>query len=434
MSNEQVLPYSAEAERAVLGSILINPAEFRVLDLTPSDFYVQVNGIIYATMIELDMNDIDIDIISLTNALSESRQLEIVGGMNYLIELTNEVPSSMNAETYARIVKDKANRRNIILKARELTMAAFDPEKDITNVVANTVDSIVANVNVGEGAKPMSHVISELIDQVESAIANPQDIFGIPTGFAGFDKVTRGLQKKEVAILAGEPGVGKSSFAVQLGIGMAKGSNGKKGKPGAIYELEMSSIATIRRVIAYESRVEAFKLRTGRMASAEIDKFTKTSAAIAELPIYISDYSNWTTMGIRSDLARLKSKAGIEWVIIDYLSLLKDGPAEDSNERSAVISDRIHSMAKDLDISILAVHDLTKAGITGAIQGQAGLAGSRRVVYNADMIMFLRDSGKLVDGYKSYTLSWEKFREDDPDRILELRRIPGFPAFVELAK
>jgi replicative DNA helicase len=170
------------------------------------------------------------------------------------------------------------------------------------------------------------------------------------------------------------------------------------------------------------------------MASVEVDKFNKVSADIAELPIYISDYSNWTTMGIRSDLARLKSKVGIEWAIIDYLSLLKDGPSEDSNEKSAVISDRIHAIAKDLDISILAVHDLTKAAITGAIQGQAGLAGSRRVMYNADMIMFLRDSGKLVDGSKSYILSWEKFREDDPDRTLELRRIPGFPAFVELAR
>jgi replicative DNA helicase len=253
MNNELPLPYSAEAERAVLGSILINPAQFQSLDLTPSDFYVQVNGVIYATMIELDLNDIDIDVISLTNALSMSRQLEIVGGMNYIIELTNDVPSSMNAETYAHIVKDKANRRNIILKARELTMAAYDSEKDITSAVANTIDSIVANVNIGEGAKPVSHVISELIDQVDDAIANPRDVFGIATGFPGFDKITRGLQKKEVAILAGEPGIGKSSFAVQLGIGMAKGSNGVRGKPGAIYELEMSSIATIRRVIAYES-------------------------------------------------------------------------------------------------------------------------------------------------------------------------------------
>jgi len=426
------LPHSAKAERALLGALLINPQELSQIDLMPSDFYEKNNGAIYSAMIALDLQGINVDVVSVMNALQSMNKLDEVGGFDYLAGLANDVPSSLNAQTYADIVKDKSNRRKIIIKSQTLAQAAFDESKDVLEAVSETVESLVSNVNIGEGAKPISHVLNQLFDEVSNAMANPKEIYGMATGMPTFDKITRGLQKKEVAILAGEPGAGKSALAVQLGVGMAKGASGQSPHPGVIYELEMSALATVRRVIAYESRVQAYKLRSGKLEDDDVERFTKTTEQLSTLPIFISDYSNWTTMGIRADIAKLQVKHGVEWAIVDYLALLKDGYSEDANERSAIVSDRMHSIAKELDIAIIAVHDLNKASITGAIQGQAGLAGSRRIMYNADMIMFLKEAKTMQDNTKSFVLTWEKFREDEPDRSLELRRVPGYPTFVEV--
>ena len=271
------LPHSAKAERALLGALLINPEELSQIDLMPSDFYDKNNGAIYSAMIALDLQGVSVDVISVMNALQSMNKLDEVGGFDYLAGLANDVPSSLNAQTYADIVKDKSNRRKIIIKSQTLAQAAFDESKDVLEAVSETVESLVSNVNIGEGAKPISHILNQLFDEVSNAMANPKEIYGMATGMPTFDKITRGLQKKEVAILAGEPGAGKSALAVQLGVGMAKGASGQNPHPGVIYELEMSALATVRRVIAYESRVQAYKLRSGKLEDDDVERFTQTT-------------------------------------------------------------------------------------------------------------------------------------------------------------
>lgn len=307
--------------------------------------------------------------------------------------------------------------------------AAYSSQGDLDEAVARALTTITAGAGGKDGATPIADVLAALLDAVEEAAHHPQDIFGIPTGLAGFDRITSGLQRSEVFMLSGEPGIGKSFLAFQLAVGAAAGSNGIQGTPGAVFELEMSSMATVRRAVSVRSQVRARALRSGRLEDGDWSRIMGAVEQMSRLPIFISDRTDWTTTGLKAECARLKT-FGIGWIVIDYLALLKDLPQADETERSAAVSDRVHDIAKDLDLAVIAVHDMTKAGMTGHVSGQAGLSGSRRVSYNADMTAFLR----ATDDGEVFNLEWAKFREDSPDRILPLRRVPGFPAFAEVSR
>jgi len=426
-STDLVMPHSVEAEACLLGSILIDPERIRHINLEASDFYLKRHQSIFEAMGVIASRGQTIDIQSVTEELRARGQLDFVGGFGYLTDIVTQTPTSMHAESYAETIKDKSHWRKILDVSRGLTQAAFAKNTNRAEVVADAVSRLVTSAGCEDGVKPYSSFISALLDQVSDAYQNPKQYYGIPTGFSAFDEITSGLQRGEVFMLSGEPGVGKSLLAMQLGVGMAKGANGVAGTPGVVFELEMSGIATVRRSLANESNVQARMMRSGKMTAEQYQAVLAAVAVMEKLPIYMSDRTDWTTIAMRAELARMKDK-GIGWVIIDYLGLLKDDTGKDENERSAAISDRVHDIAKDLDLAVIAIHDMTKASVTGQVSGQAGLAGSRRVMYNADMTAFLR-KGKDEEIY----LAWEKFREDSPKRRIRLEQKPGFPMFAESA-
>ena len=428
VNTDPQLPHSVEAERALLGSILIDPECMRSLSLESGDFYLLRHQTIFESMSRVGSREKSIDILTLIEDLNNVGQLEKIGGRGYLTDLVTSTPTSMHADSYAATIKDKARRRVVLSVARDITQAVFASGVDLESAVSTAVSSLVMSAGKNDGLKPYSEFVGSLLSQVSDAYAEPKQYYGIPTGFGAFDDITSGLQRKEVFMLSGEPGVGKSLLAMQLGVGMAKGANGVPGTPGAVFELEMSGIATVRRTMSNVSGVQARLLRSGHMTQEQYDAVLGAVAEMERLPIYMSDRTDWTTIAMRAELARLKDR-GIGWVIIDYLGLLKDDQDKDEIERSAAISDRVHDIAKDLDLAIIAVHDMTKASVTGQVSGQAGLAGSRRVMYNADMTAFLR-KGK---GENELYLSWEKFREDSPKRRIKLEQRPGFPMFTESA-
>jgi replicative DNA helicase len=425
---EATLPQSPEAERALLGSLLFNPESIHGLHLDAGDFYIIRNREVFSAMQRLSASHTSLDYLTLTEELRKVDKLADIGGEGYLMQLLTDTPSSLHGADYADIIREQAQRRRVVQAATILVQSALNPKANLQEAIATAASAIVASAQSQDGARAISEVIAELWDAVEEASKNPREIFGIPTGLAGFDRITSGLQRGEVFMLSGEPGVGKSFLAMQFGVGAAEGSNGITGTPGAVFELEMSAIATVRRSLSVRSRVPARSLRTGNIGA---DDWTRLAAAVehmGRLPIYISDRTDWTSTGIRAECARLKTH-GIGWIIIDYLALLKDSPDVDEVERSGLISDRVHDIAKDLDLAVIAIHDMTKAGMTGMHTGQAGLSGSRRVSYNADMTAFLRKT----DQPDIFNLEWAKFREDTPDRYLPLRRVPGFPAYAEVA-
>jgi len=425
---ENKLPQSPEAERALLGSLLMDGEAYRGLNLDAVDFYDHRNRMIFEAMGTIFSRHENIDYLTVNEELTKRGQLAEIGGAAYITRLVSDTPSMLHTADYAGIIQDKAQRRRIVTAASELVRAAYDPKADIAEAIATAASDIVASARGQDGAHHISEVVSALWDAVEEAAKNPRDIYGIPTGLAGFDRITRGLQRGEVFMLSGEPGVGKSFLAMQFGVGAAEGSNGIAGTPGAVFELEMSAIATVRRSLSVRSKINARALRSGKMEAGDWERLTAAVEHMSVLPIYISDRTDWTTTGLRAECARLKTH-GIGWVIVDYLSLLKDAGDVTEAERSGLISDRLHDIAKDLDLAVIAIHDMTKAGMTGQVSGQAGLSGSRRVSYNADMTAFLR----TTDNKDIFNLEWAKFREDTPDRYLPLRRVPGFPAYAEVA-
>lgn len=424
------LPYSEEAEAALLGGILINPESMRGLNLPAEDIYIERNRWIFEAMQGLAAKHTNVDYLTVVESLKTSGRLSEIGGAAYITSLLSDTPNSQHVDDYAAIIRERARRRRVILEAQRLTVSAYDLNANIDEAVAQAASKIVTDSGGSVQSRPIGEVLSELYDQIERASDSPRDIFGIPTGLQGFDKITNGLQRKEVFMLSGEPGVGKSFFAFQLATGAAAGSNGIAGTPGAVFELEMSDIATVRRALAAKSKVPARQLRSGKINDMEWTTLTRAIETMSELPIWMSDYTGWTTVSLRAELARLKTH-GIGWALIDYLPLLKDD-GKDENETMAKISSRVHDIAKDLDLSIIAISDMSKSGIKGDTKGQASLAGTRKLIYDADMVAFLKSKDKDHPESDLYNLEWGKFREDSPTRVLELRRVPGFPAYSEI--
>ena len=419
--------YCREAEEALIGSLIIDGRLLEGLDVEPHDFYMRANATIFEAILAVHDAGKAVDLLTVSDELRRRGKFDEVGGLSALVGL--DVPSSMNVQSYAEIVKERAHRRRAIEHVTKVAEAAFDDQADMDSIVASAVELLIKDSGKRGGAVEIKQVSGALYDKVADAYSHPQEYYGITTGMPRFDRITAGLQRGEVVMLAGEPGVGKSSLAMQMCLGMARGNYGLPGTPGVVYELEMSAEATWRRVIAFKSGVRSAALRSGKLSGEDWEEFIKATEALSDYPIFISERTDWTTLSMRADIARLKATANIGWVLIDYMGLLKDEPRLDANERSAIISDRVHDIAKDMDVAVLAVHDMTKAGMSGQTSGQAGLAGSRRVVYNADAILFLKL--EKPDDPTKLRLEWAKFREDSADRFVRLDRICGQAAFSE---
>jgi len=422
------LPNNDGAERALLGRLLIDPEALRRIRIRPGDFYIERNRWIYEAMIAITARHETPDYALLCDELSKTGRMKEIGGAAYVTKLVEDTPRYTTVESYAEILRGLARRRRIVIVASELVRQAVDQKTDIDEVIARAASDLVSTVENTEGAHHIRQVVSELYDEIVMATENPREYFGVPTGLRGFDDITYGLQRGEVFMLSGEPGVGKSFLAMQLGVGAASGVDGRDGTPGAVYQLEMSEIAVVRRTLSERSRVPVRTMRQGKVNEDDWRRILEAIEIISMLPIYICDDSQLTTLDLRADLARLITH-GVGWCIIDYMALLKDEPGLPETERMGLISDRVHDIAKDLDIAIIALHDMTKGAQTGVVKGQAGLAGHRRVGYNADQTAFLRETKDK----NIFNLEWEKFREDSPDRVLQLRRVPGFPAYAEVA-
>lgn len=424
--------FSREAEDTLVGSLMIDPMLAEEIDTTPDELYLEKNRLILTAIRNLqDKGELaQANVISIAEELKSIDGGEQVGGVGELALLTAATPNAYYIATAAEIIRKHSKRRSVIDAAQKLGQAAFDERADLTSAISQTVDELIRHSGSKIGSVPVRDVSKIILDEIELAYANPSDYYGIPTGMNAFDKITAGFQRGEVTMLAGEPGVGKSSLAMQWCVGMARGAYGIPGTPGVVYQLEMSAKATWRRVLALRAGVTTRQMRSGRIDEQELSRLLKRASELSELPIYITDRSDWTTIGLRADIARLKLEHNIGWVLIDYMALLQDEPHLDNTERSGLISDRVHHLAKDLDVAVLAVHEMTKAGITGDITGQAALAGSRRVSYNADMSLVLKS--KNQDDKSQLILEWIKFREDANNRAIELERVEGQAAFNEV--
>lgn len=416
-----VYPHSPANEEAFLGAAILDPEAIRDISLLPDDFYIRRNQFVYEAVLELQRTGQAVDYITVCTMLERMGRLAEVGGPARITALISGAISSLHVESYAEVIREKARRRRVLNITRKLTAAVFTENGSLESAISEALESLSRAVVRDRGAVHIGEFISQVYDEVQEALDNPQDIFGIPTGFEDWDNITGGLQRGEVVKLSGGPGLGKSLLAMQVLISAAE-----KGYPGALYELEMSGRQVVRRGISAASKISTAAMRSGKITEEQIPDFIHAIDKMSSLPVYISDSSVMTTMDIRADLQRLKDNYGVAVAVIDYEGLLEDDPEKDDNARSKIISKRVHDIFKDLDIAGISIMDMTKEGIRGNVKGQGAVAGTARSLHDADQIIVMRKHDSLDNVVR---LTWEKMREGSADRFLDLVKLPGLPSF-----
>lgn len=411
--------FSPETEEALVGAVLIAPEIFISLDIRPDQFYVHRLRYIWEAIASLHKQNLAVDILTVTEELDRSGRLAEVGGPAYLISLVNATPTSLHAADYASRIRDLARRRAWRELASRIARAAMDQEVVLEVEAAAVVDALLAAVTPSGAAVHIREYAKRLRSETLERVSDPRDHWGIPTGFADFDRITGGLQPGETLYISGEPGVGKSIFAMQAAFQMAE-----RGRPGAIYSLEMPGAQVVRRRGSSLAKAPTRAVKSGKLNSHQLDQFMAALDRMEQLPVYMSDSVNWTTTGLRADLARLRVRAGIEWFVLDYAYLLQDGQGMSENDRTGYISSQIKSICRDLSLAGIVIHSLNKSGMTG-IPGGAHLRGSGQQYYDTDLLMFLMPS----DRPGTVRCIFGKGRElENPRDFFDLAKLPGFPA------
>jgi len=409
-------PCSKEAEMALVGSVLVNSACFKEIDLQDDDFFFGQSKETWKIFKELTYEKKVIDYLTVIQRASE-KNLQSTIGMEYLLDCVNGTPSSMNFNTYSDIIKDKAKRREFIRIAENIGTVAYDEKQPIDEKIPEILNNII---NSSRPQKTMEHItkpLSELWDEIEKNIENPREIWGMSSGIPGYDKITGGIQKGEVTMITGEPGTGKSLLCVQFGFHMSSEGHG-----GAIFEMEMKNKQTLLRQLSSESGVEAYKMKSGKIVEGEYSKIAHGFEVMESRPVYISDATSWTTSSMRAELIRLKMQYKIEWFLLDYLMLLKDRYGSNENERQNFISIAVKDLCKDLDLAGIVINSVNK-------QSQA--SGSKQIQHDFDNNIKMEEKKDGINN-PTYDLIWEKQREGvGSQRILNLSKKAGFPQFAE---
>ena len=442
MTDVPILPQSRSAEEALIGSILIDPASFDVASqfLTGSDFYIVKHRWTWEAFEQLRMTGTALDYLTTCKELDHAGRLQEAGGPAWLTGLVNQSPTSIHAEAYAREVKECAIRRELLATANRLAMSAYDMQAPIDMTLADTGHDLerLQSHSTGHEVDTLAPVLTAVCDELAVRAANPCDIWGIPIGLPKLDNETGGQQPGELTLLAGEPGLGKTWFAIGAALEMATH------EPGAFFTLEMGKEAITRRILAATSGIRSHALRSGRVDDNDWVKIGKAVQELESLPFYLDDRSR-DTGGLRASLARLKRNGGIKWFVLDYLMLLEDyGNSE--TEKTGNISRALKHICIDLDLAGFVIHSVTKAGMDKVgmeAANKSNLRGSGQVIYDADLVLYLTefepDSSRVFytdeEKKRLATLWVKKGRElEDPRIRVHLTRRNGGPLWAEVAK
>jgi len=354
-------PQSLEAEESILSAILVdNDTLLEVLEiLSPEDFYRSAHQKIFSAISELFSRNEPVDLVTLTNILREHDQLEEIGGAAYLANLVDTVPLAVNAQYYAKIIYDKACLRRLIEKTNSIAKRCFEDRGDVDNVIDFAESSIfeISENKIRPTFYPIGKIIESNIDVLEERQGNRTLVTGVATGFTKLDELTAGLQKSDLVILAGRPGMGKTAFALNIAKNAAVDSN----IPVAIFSLEMSKEQLSLRMLSSEARIDSSRLRRGFISQDDWIKITDSAGVLSQAPIFIDDSPNITALEIRAKSRRLKMEKNIGLIIIDYLQLMKSRIAAERRDLEiSEISRSLKALAKELDIPVVALSQLNR--------------------------------------------------------------------------
>ena len=390
----KVPPHDVEAEQAVIGSMLTDmEAVISSIEvLKPEDFYREDNKLIYTAMVNLYTRSEPIDLITVKSELESMGKFDQVGGIEYLAELPEKVPTTANASKYIKIVEEKSTLRRLIKTANEIIELGYDPTEDLEDIMEGAEKKIF-NLMQDKNQKGYTAIKDVLVDSftnLEELYNRKQHITGVPTGFIDLDYRTAGLHGSEFILIAARPAMGKSAFVLNIAANAALKAN----IPVAIFSLEMSKEQMVNRILCSEAMVDSNKVRTGKLDEEDWAKLAEAIGPLSETGIYIDDTPGISITEIRAKCRKLKLEKNIGLVIIDYLQLVQGSSrrAQGSREQEiAEISRSLKILAKELDVPVIALSQLSRAVEQRPDHRPmlSDLRESGSIEQDADIVMFL---------------------------------------------
>ncbi len=399
-------PHSIDAEKALLGSVLIrSEVMHEIVDIVrEQSFYSNQNRAVWGVLMELHTKGSPIDLLTVSARLKEKNLLEETGGMGYLTELVNVVPSSTNAVPYAEIVENKFVMRELLKASEQIRSYGYDEESDIHEILEKAEKALYAVTNKTGGQKfiALKDTLGEAWERLEHMHKTRDELRGVPTGFAELDSKLSGLQKSDLIILAARPSMGKTSLALDI----ARKAAVIHKIPVAIFSLEMSSQQLVDRMLAAESQVDSWKIRTGHNLSVENDfkAIGESISRLSEAPIYIDDQPGNNILKMRAVARRLKNEKGLGLIVVDYLQLMLPTQSKFNDnlvQQVTEISRSLKNLARELDVPVLALSQLSRAvEQRGGKPRLSDLRDSGSIEQDADVVMFIHREADQDQGGK----------------------------------
>jgi replicative DNA helicase len=401
--NLRVPPQSLEAEKALLGSILIKESALHdvIQKIKPDMFYASKHTQIYEAMLELFSDGTEIDLLSLSDKLEDRDALTDIGDSEYLTELANVVPSSSNIEHYAGIVHKKHKMRQLIEAGGEVTQLGFEEEGELENILDEAEKKLydITDDETRDNFVALSDELEQAFERLERLNENEESIRGVPTGFPKIDNKLSGLQPSDMVVLAARPSMGKTSLALDI----ARQTAIDEDKSVCIFSMEMGSQQLVDRMLAAQSRVDAWKLRTGKVrADQEFQKLRDALGSLSQAPIYIDDTPGNNIIRMRSVARRLKREEDLDLIVVDYLQLMQPtGRAKNSDSmvfQITEISRSLKILAKELEVPVLVLSQLSRAVEQRRDKPRlSDLRDSGSIEQDADVVMFIHNDDKYKD-------------------------------------
>lgn len=389
---EHAHPHNREAEEAVLGAVLINPEVYYEVAqiLRPDDFYIVRNRWIWEAFTGLHESRSQIDYLTVIQKLEERGQILEVGGPAYITALINQTPTSMHAAAYAHMVEETSIRRRMLSAANDMARLAFDSGRTVDTIIDEAEKSVfsLSERRISHDLQPISTVLSSYYERIDQLAQRSDEIYGVPTGLYDLDKLLGGLQKSDLLIVAGRPGMGKTGFLLSV----AKNAAQRHKKHVAVFSLEMSSEQLVQRLIAQETGIDTQRLRTGKLDDDEWPVFTHAIEVLGDTHLWLDDTPAITPLQLRTKCRRLHLEFGLDLVVVDYLQLMSGDLRIDNRvQEVSYISRSLKVLARELNVPVLAAAQLSRAVEQRADKRPqlSDLRESGSLEQDSDIVMFI---------------------------------------------
>ena len=391
-----VQPQAVEIERVVLGALMVDSDAFSVVSelLKPETFYEPRHQKIYEAIRNMNMDERPVDIMTLNDELSKMGEIDKVGGVDYLMEISSQVASAAHVESHARILAEKYMQRQLIHFAGDIETKAYDSSVDVDELMQQAEGSLfqISQNNIKQDFTQVAPVVNNAVEILQRAASNKGGLTGIPTGYTGMDEITSGWQASDLVIIAGRPAMGKTSFALSI----AKNVAVDYGVPIGFFSLEMNNVQLVNRLISNVCEVSGRKILNGQLDPSDWERLDKRIGRLTDAPIYVDDTPGLSVFELRTKARRLVREKGVKIIMIDYLQLMNANGMKfgSRQEEVSTISRSLKGLAKELDIPVLALSQLSRnvenrEGLEGKRPQLSDLRESGAIEQDADMVLFV---------------------------------------------